>query len=227
MNNVARIMLISEEGQISEYVNTSLEILSEEFNVVLDIEKSIDLDISDKQIPIVIFDNVRNESINSEVVKMHLNQSSCFFVYIKSNLTEAVMNDVLDKNFDLIIDERHVTPKTTAYWLRNVLNRISYYTKKPEIIQSDDIKVNLPERKVWKSGEEIRLTDIEFRMLTLFVKNPNQVLSIKFIFKEIWGIDDDDTSRIVTQYIHRLKAKIGKEHIANISNIGYIWNMKK
>lgn len=227
MNNVARIMLISEEGQVSEYVNEALEILSDQFNVVLDIEKSIDLDISDKQIPIVIFDSVRNELIHSEIIKAHLSKSSCFFIYVKKGLNETIMNDVLDKHFDLIIDEDHISPKTASLWLRNVLNRISYYTRKPEVIQSDDIKVNLPERKVWKGGEEIRLTDIEFRMLTLFVRNPNQVLSIKFIFKEIWGIDDDDTSRIVTQYIHRLKTKIGKEHIANISNIGYIWNMKK
>ncbi len=223
---IARVLVVSQDGNITSYIEDALETLSKTYEVVLEVEKIDNLDLTGRMIPLVIFDNVDNKLIAHENISSNLN-SIPFFIYANDKYNDGMVEDLYKKSFDYIIDKKLIKSKELAIGLMNSFNRHFQTENKIESIAFDDFKIDTYERKVWKGNEEIRLTDIEFRMLMLFVKNPEEVLSIKRIFKDIWGIDDDDTSRIVTQYVHRLKTKIGKDYISNISNIGYVWNKKK
>ncbi len=223
---IARVLVVSQDGNITSYIEDTLETLSKTYEVVLEVERIDHLDLSGRIIPLVIFDNVDNKLIALDIISSHLN-SIPFFVYANDKYHDGMIEDLFKKSFDYIIDKKLIKSNELALGLINSFNRCFQTENKTESIAFDDFKIDTYERKVWKGTEEIRLTDIEFRMLMLFVKNPEEVLSIKRIFKDIWGIDDDDTSRIVTQYVHRLKTKIGKDYISNISNIGYVWNKKK
>ncbi len=223
---IARVLVVSEDGNITSYIENTLETLSKNYEVVLEVDKIDNLDLSGRAIPLVIFDNVDNKLITLDIISSHLSTIP-FFVYVNDKYTDGMVEDLFKKSFDYIIDKKLIKSNELAIALENSFNRYFQTENKIESISFDDFKIDTFERKVWKGEEEIRLTDIEFRMLMLFVKNPEEVLSIKRIFKDIWGIDDDDTSRIVTQYVHRLKSKIGKDYISNISNIGYVWNKKK
>ncbi len=225
--NIIRILAITKDGELSDYLKESLDLLSERCELVVEVEKVENLKELSKKIPLMIFDDVDSDLISSDDFESRSQNPSQYFIYINNKINDKSAEDVITKGFDLIIDESYTKPRLFTIWLMNVYHKISFKSTIEDEIKFDDIVIKTQERKLWSNGEEIRLTDIEFRMLMLFIRNKNQILSIKRIFKEIWGIDDEDTSRIVTQYIHRLKTKIGKDYISNISNIGYIWNTKK
>ncbi len=222
----ARVLVVSQDGNITSYIKDTLEILSNNYEVVLEVEKIDSVDLSKKIIPLVIYDNVDHELITTNTISSHLNTIH-LFVYVNDKYSDGMIEDLFKKSFDYIIDKKLIKAKELALAFTNSFNRYFQVENKIELIVFDDFKINTFQRKVWKGDSEIKLTDFEFRMLMLFVKNPEEVLSIKRIFKDIWGINDEDTSRIVTQYVHRLKSKIGKDCISNISNVGYVWNKKK
>lgn len=83
--------------------------------------------------------------------------------------------------------------------------------------------------KVWKQGEEIQLSKLEYRLLLYFIENKNHILSKEQILEKIWDSDgkyvDNNT---VSVNISRLRTKIEEdasrpERIKTVHGIGYIW----
>lgn len=83
--------------------------------------------------------------------------------------------------------------------------------------------------KVWKHGEEIQLSKLEYRLLRYLIENKNHILSKEQILEKIWDCDgkyvDNNT---VSVNISRLRTKIEEDaskptRIKTVHGIGYIW----
>lgn len=83
--------------------------------------------------------------------------------------------------------------------------------------------------KVYKRGEEISLTKLEYRLLLYLIENKNHILSKEQILEKIWDSDgkyvDNNT---VSVNISRLRTKIeddvsNPKCIKTVHGIGYIW----
>jgi DNA-binding response OmpR family regulator len=59
-----------------------------------------------------------------------------------------------------------------------------------------------------RDGKRVRLSNLEFRVLYLLMKNPNQAFSSDEIIKRVWGFDADGNSALVKNVIYRLRKKI-------------------
>jgi DNA-binding response OmpR family regulator len=132
---------------------------------------------------------------------------------------EAGADDYVTKPFSLSV----LALKVQAYFQRN-----SGDTARG--IQTGDIRVNWQEMKVWVENREIDLTKNEWKLLQLFIRNPQQILSKKQILEQIFDIDGEfvDENTLAVN-VRRLREKIEQdsakpEYIKNIRGIGYVWN---
>ena len=99
----------------------------------------------------------------------------------------------------------------------------------PEL-QSNDIRIQLLSQKVTKNGIPLDLTASEYKLLCLFMENPNVVLSPEQILSKLWDCDEkyvDNNS--LTVYIRRLRTKVednpaDPQKIVTIRRMGYKWN---
>lgn len=89
-----------------------------------------------------------------------------------------------------------------------------------EII-AGDILINLAMKRVYKLGEEIKLTKNEYGLLLEFAKNRNIILSRDKLIDLVWGMDYDGDYRTVDTHIRRLRTKIGEDVIKTYRGIGY------
>ncbi len=81
-------------------------------------------------------------------------------------------------------------------------------TKKETTYSDAFLTVDVAERRVIVSGERVKLTPIEFRLLALLVENAGRILTHKQLLEKVWGweyVDDLDYVRI---YILHLRRKI-------------------
>ena len=101
------------------------------------------------------------------------------------------------------------------------------YVTKP----SFGITVSLLQSQAYKNGKSLALTSVEFRLLCLFMRNPNHVLSKDVIYEQQWdhGGDfvDDNALRV---YIRRLRLKIEDDldhpaHIVTVRGFGCKWSV--
>jgi len=112
--------------------------------------------------------------------------------------------------------------------VRAVLRRAEMLpsAEKRLIYVDDYLTIDIAERKVMVKGERIKLTPIEFSLLTVLLENAGRVLTHRQLLEKVWGweyIDDVDYVRI---YISHLRQKIEPKpsqprYILTESGVGY------
>lgn len=90
----------------------------------------------------------------------------------------------------------------------------------------DDIKLNLLNREVERSGKKIDLQSKEFSLLEYFLRNPGRVLTKTQILERIWGYNFDPQTNVVDVLVCRLRNKLDKDFnkktIQTIRGVGYV-----
>ena len=87
---------------------------------------------------------------------------------------------------------------------------------------SDDvIEIDFAQSSVKVRGAEVSLTPLEFRLLTVLVRHPNQVLSREQLLELVWNGVVGASSDRVKLYVGYLRRKIGDEPIETVRGFGY------
>ena len=103
-------------------------------------------------------------------------------------------------------------------------------TLKPKTLNFGNISINLIKKRVLKDSTPIKLTPIEFKLLSLLIHNAGKELSRKTILDNLWGYTPEryvDT-RIVDVHISRLRSKLennpsNPDLILTIRGVGYMF----
>ncbi len=100
----------------------------------------------------------------------------------------------------------------------------------PEIIVNEPFTLNLRNRTLEKEGRRIKLTQVEYSIIQLFMQNPGRALSREDILTAVWGRDYDGELKIVDVNIRRLRIKIednksNPTYITTIWGYGYKWGL--
>lgn len=95
-------------------------------------------------------------------------------------------------------------------------------------ISSGPFRLNTRNRTLEKNGSRIRLTQIEYSIMKLFIDNPGKALSREDILNEVWGRDYFGELKIVDVNIRRLRIKIEDDptipaYITTVWGYGYKW----
>lgn len=93
-------------------------------------------------------------------------------------------------------------------------------------LQSEDLRVNLTGRRVFKGEEEIKLSNKEFDLLAELMRNRSAVLSRDLILTKVWGYDYFVDKRTVDVHIRWLREKIeddpsNPKRIVTVRGVGY------
>lgn len=96
------------------------------------------------------------------------------------------------------------------------------YHKNETFFQIEEIEVDTLCHTVRRDGELISLTNKEYALLVLFVRNRNIALFRNVIYEKVWGEEYTGESRTVDLHVQRLKKKLGWEKkIKTIYKVGY------
>ncbi len=82
--------------------------------------------------------------------------------------------------------------------------------------------LNTRNRTLEKEGKRIKLTQVEYAIVKLFMQNPGRALSREDILASVWGRDYDGELKIVDVNIRRLRIKI-EDDTANPTFITTVW----
>lgn len=90
--------------------------------------------------------------------------------------------------------------------------------------------LNTRNRTLEKDGERIKLTQVEYAIMKLFMQNPGRALSREDILTSVWGRDYDGELKIVDVNIRRLRIKIedntgNPTYITTVWGFGYKWGV--
>ncbi|MDD6238274.1 MAG: response regulator transcription factor [Oscillospiraceae bacterium] len=98
----------------------------------------------------------------------------------------------------------------------------------PDELSQGPFVLNTRNRTLEKAGQKIRLTQVEYAIVKLFMQNPGRAMSREDILAAVWGRDYDGELKIVDVNIRRLRIKIEDDtsnpvFITTVWGYGYKW----
>ncbi len=153
-----------------------------------------------------------------------------------------------DKKTPIILLSAHTD---TAYLLEASKLKLVAYLTKPihfeelkqtlfeaveEHLGNDDTKQNLfsitdsisfdTEHKTLQiNNKQKKLSSYESRLLAYFIKNKTRTLSPEELKNHVWDDPYDATDTALKSLIYKLRTKIGKDTVQNLSGVGYYLNL--
>ena len=97
-----------------------------------------------------------------------------------------------------------------------------------ELMQQGDFVMNTRNHTLEKAGKRIRLTQVEYAIMKLFMQNPGRAISREDILAHVWGREYEGELKIVDVNIRRLRLKIEEDaqnpvFISTVWGYGYKW----
>lgn len=115
-------------------------------------------------------------------------------------------------------------PRELVSRMKSVLRRAG---KSQSVVLLGDVRIDTEKGLVTRSGQEIFLTALEYRLLLVFINHRGMVLTRQLLLDEIWDMAGDFVNdNTLTVYIKRLREKIEKdpqkpEIILTVRGMGY------
>ncbi len=140
----------------------------------------------------------------------------------------TAFSEIEDKliSFENGADDYLVKP----FHFEELFARVSSLLRRKEIPQQStkkttisDLEIVESEMKVFRSGEEIKLTPKEFKLILILANAKGNVVSKQFIADQLWDYHIETNQNTIEVYINFLRKKIDKEHTVKLihTKIGY------
>lgn len=99
-----------------------------------------------------------------------------------------------------------------------------------EVFDNAGLHIEFNTRLVAVHGKAIKLTAIEYGLLSSLIKNAGRVLTMRQILREVWDTENEEKSNSVRVYLNHLRQKIednpsNPKRIINEPGIGYRFNL--
>ena len=102
------------------------------------------------------------------------------------------------------------SPVKLTMRVKAMLKRLSKESEKEtkDILCFGDIRINPLQKTVYCKGEEIKLTNTEYLLLSYMIENKEKAVSRDELLNTIWGYDNYVETRVTDDTIKRLRKKI-------------------
>lgn len=111
--------------------------------------------------------------------------------------------------------------------VENVLRMMKHHATMQDVFDDGRLFLNFTEQTAMLNGNPLTLSTLEFRMLNLFCKNRNRVLTRKQLLEKIWDCTENYVDEhTLTTTLSRIRGKIeanGTVYIKTVYGMGYKW----
>ena len=201
------IVAVEDDPQIRRFLRTGLE--SHGFQIhEADTGKLGLIEAANRKPDLVIIDLGLPDMDGVEVVKKLREWSAMPVIVLSARTTETDKVAALDAGADDYL--------TKPFGLGELLARIRVALRhasataqeKGGVFAVANLKVDLPHRRVYRDGNEVHLTPIEYRLLATLVKHAGKVLTHRQLLNDVWGPGHVERSHYLRIYMGGLRHKL-------------------
>ena len=225
---MAKVLIVEDDPHTRELVRVYLD---REGHDVLTAENGIDgLRAAREEAPDIILLDLMLPGMDGRDVCQSLRGESDVPIVM---LTARVQEGDRLEGFDLGADDyitKPFSPREVVARIRAVLRRAARDRQDEERQMGEltigDVRVDLRNRSVTSGEADVKTTPTEFRLLTLFAKEPGRVFTRDQIIERAFGYDYDGFDRTVDVHVSSLRRKLeatngGKRIIHTVYGVGY------
>lgn len=81
----------------------------------------------------------------------------------------------------------------------------------PRVIEVQDVAIDPDARRVWRGGQEIQLSRMEFELLHALLRRPGEIVSRDYLMRQVWGANFWTSSKTIDVHLGWLRRKLGDD----------------
>jgi len=224
--NKSRILIVDDDPSIRKFVRANLNIRDYAVTVAENGLEAINI-IKRESMDLMILD-IMMPYLNGYEVCRQVRESSMLPIIMlsakdeetdKLRCLELGADDYLTKPFSL---------NELLCRVKNLLKRTQGSELAPSMLKfaCGELEIDYDRRIVSLNGQEINLTDTEYRILDYLARNAGRIIAPEHILEKVWGQDYLDKRRMLWTNISRLRGKLnsrpGYNYIQTRPGIGYV-----
>jgi two-component system KDP operon response regulator KdpE len=222
----ATVLLIEDERQMRRFLRVTLQ--SERYGVI-EAETAED-GLSQAAISnpdVVLLDLGLPDMDGLEVIEKLREWSAVPVIVISAREQEGDKIKALDRGADDYLTKPFGAGELLAR-IRAALRRAAPKSQDQvdAVFMADGLRIDFLKREVHCGSREIHLTPIEYRLLTVLVRNAGRVMTHRQILKEVWGPPYVEQTHYLRVFMNQLRKKIEADSarprfLLNEPGIGY------
>jgi two-component system OmpR family response regulator len=222
--NKCKILVVDDEKRIVEIVKAYLEKEGLQVSVAFDGKTALEI-AAGQSLDLIILDLMLPEISGWDVCRALRKRSDVPVIMLtaRDEVTDKIIglelgaDDYITKPFD---------PKELVSRVRAVLRRSSGKVTTKSQIMLADITIDIEKRLVFKQGEKIELTPMEFDLLKEMAEHPGRVYSRMQLLDKVQGDAFEGYERTIDSHIKNLRKKIEANpdkpvYVITIYGVGY------
>lgn len=211
-----KILIVDDEKPICDLIDINLSAAGYHCKAVQDGLQALDM-IESESFDLILLDIMLPGADGYDIMEyIRPLKIPVIFITAKHEVKDRVKGlrlgaeDYLVKPFDVV----ELTARVEV-----VLRR---YNKTESILSAGDVVVDMEARTVTRAGKQVILTNKEYGLLILFLRNKNIALFRESLYEKVWGDEYLADSRTLDLHVQRLRRKMGWEkNLVAVYKIGY------
>ena len=208
-----KVLVIEEDKRVIRDISFCLKIRYPEISVVPVDGGAKGIELVETELPdLVIVDSTTTDIEIPDLVAKIREFSDVALII----LSEAETEFDRAKGFEAGVDEYVTKPFSPIELLarvRALLRRTQGQGFKPErlVANGGRLIINFVTHEVLLSGKQVKLTPIEYELLSELVRNEGRVLTHRSLIDKLWGSEYVNDLRFTKRYIHSLRKKLNDD----------------
>lgn len=211
-----KILIVDDEKPICDLIDLNLSSAGYHCTAVQDGLKAIEL-IEKNSYDLILLDIMLPGADGYDIMEyIRPLGVPVIFITAKHEVKDRV------KGLKLGADDYLVKPFDVVELVARVEAVLRRYNKADQKLTAGDITVDVEARRVTKAGKLVELTNKEFGLLVLFMRNKNVALFREMLYEKVWEEEYFGDSRTVDLHVQRLRKKLGWENnLVAVYKVGY------
>lgn len=201
-----RILIVEDEPQIRRFVRSALEAEGLQIQEA-DSGKQGMSEVATRQPDLLILDLGLPDMDGVTLIRDLRTWSALPILILSARDAEQDKIDALDAGADDYLSKPFGIGELLARVRALLRRRISAAEVGP-LVEFGAVRVDFSRRVVTRHGEEIHLTQIEYRLLSLLIANAGKVMTHRHLLREVWGPSFAESSHYLRVYVGNLRRKL-------------------
>ena len=217
------ILLVDDDPDIREIIGFNL--IKEGYNVEIAKDGIQGVEMCKKYKPDIVLMDVMMPEMDGmeacEAIRSNPETKDTLIAFLSARGEDYSQVAGFDAGGDDYIT-KPIRPKVLISRIKALLRRnTKTQENNVELFELGDLKIDLEQYQVFKSGIPIEMPRKEFELLYLLASKPGKVFSRDSIMDKVWGTEVVVGGRTIDVHIRKIREKIGDEQIKTIKGVGY------
>ena len=211
-----RILVVDDEKPICDLIDINLSAAGYDCKTVQDGLAAIEL-IEREDFDLILLDIMLPGADGFDIMEyIRPLKVPVIFITAKNNVRDKI------KGLRLGAEDYLVKPFDVLELMARVEVVLRRYHKTEQFLKAGDVMVDLEARKVSRGGKPVVLTNKEYGLLVLFIRNKNVALFKETLYEKVWKDEYIADSRTLELHVQRLRRKMGWEkNLVAVYKVGY------